>query len=258
MSPIELGATNLLTGAALVVISAALLWALRVGNQLELVWGAVRTVAQLLAVGYVLRWIFESDAVWWVLAAFAVMLAVASWTASRRTERPMPGLLGTSAIALAVGSGATTFAVTALVVRADPWWDPRYFLPLAGMIVGNAMNAAALASERLHAEVRGRRAEIEELLALGASPRQASAAAVRAATRAGLVPTINAMMTVGLVSLPGMMTGQMIAGAEPTTAARYQIVVMFMLAAATTIAAVLLAGLMARRFFTAAWQLRTE
>lgn len=258
MSPLELGLANLITGAGLVVISAALLWSLRVGNQLELAWGAVRTVAQLLAVGYVLRWIFETDAVWWVLAAFAVMLSVASWTAARRTERPAPGLLPVSALALAVGSGATTLAVTALVVRVDPWWDPRYFLPLAGMIVGNAMNAAALASERLHAEIRARRGEIEELLALGATPRQAVREPIRVATRAGLVPTINAMMTVGLVSLPGMMTGQMIAGADPGTAARYQIVVMFMLAAATTIAAVLLTQLMARRFFTAAWQLREE
>ena len=250
---VPLGWLALLTAAGLVVVSAALLRAWRVGNELDFVWGAVRTVAQLLAVGFVLRWIFDAAAVIWVGLAFAVMLSAASVTASRRVE--VPGLLGISALSLAIGSGLTTLAVTALVVRADPWWAPRYFLPLAGMIVGNAMNAAALAADRLHAEMRARRDLIEELLALGATPRQAGAGAVRAALRAALLPTVNAMLTVGLVSLPGMMTGQMVAGADPEAAARYQIVVMFMLTSATTVSAMILAGLVRRRFFNAAWQL---
>lgn len=256
--PIPLSAEQLVAGAALVVCAIALLRALRVGNETDFVWGAIRTVAQLLLVGYVLRWIFDARALIWVALAFAVMLSAAAWTASRRTRRPVPGLLGISGLALALGSGLTTFAVTALIVRADPWWDPRYFLPLAGMIIGNAMNAAALAAERLQAEISGRRGEIEEILALGGSPRQATAEALRTSLRAALVPTVNAMLTVGLVSLPGMMTGQMIAGAEPTTAARYQIVVMFMLTSATTISAIVLGLLLYRRFFTGAWQLRGE
>jgi putative ABC transport system permease protein len=253
--PLELGWLNLLTAGALVIASAALLRAWRVGNELDFVWGAVRTVAQLLAVGYVLRWIFESNLVWWVLLAFLVMLGAAAWTASRRVKKRIPGLLGIAGFALAVGAGLTTLAVTALVVRADPWWDPRYFLPLAGMIIGNAMNAAALAAERLRAEVAAQRDLIEELLALGASPAQATASASRAALRAALLPTVNAMLTVGLVSLPGMMTGQMVAGADPETAARYQIVVMFMLTSATTVSAMLLAGLIRGRFFRTGWRL---
>jgi putative ABC transport system permease protein len=165
-------------------------------------------------------------------------------------------LLASTAFSLAVGCGLTTFAVTVFVVRVEPWWTPQYFLPLAGMIVGNAMNAAALTAERLRAELSGRRDEIEIRLALGASPRQASQDALGAAIRAGLIPMINAMMTVGLVSLPGMMTGQILAGADPGMASRYQIVVMFMLSAATAISAVLLGALLYRRFFTSAWQLR--
>jgi putative ABC transport system permease protein len=253
--PLELGVTNLLVATLLVVGSLALSRAWRIGVEVDLTWGAIRTVVQLLAVGYVLRWIFESELIWYVMLAFAVMLSAASWTASRRVRRPIPGLLGLSAVALAIGAGGTTLAVTALVVRADPWWDARYFLPLAGMIVGNAMNAAALAAERLQSEIIGRRDYIEELLALGATPRQAVAEPLRAAIRAGLLPTINAMLTVGLVALPGMMTGQMVAGADPQTAARYQIVVMFMLSAATTISALLLGAMLYKRFFTRAWQL---
>lgn len=258
MGPLELGVTNLLTATLLVVCSMALLRAWRVGNELTMAWGAVRTVVQLLLVGYVLRWIFESEVVWLVLLAFAVMLSAASWTAAKRTKKPIPGLVGLSAIALAVGAGLTTLAVTAFVVRADPWWQPRYFLPLAGMIVGNAMNAAALAAERLQSEMAARSGQVEELLALGATPRQAAAESLRAAMRAALVPIINAMLTVGLVALPGMMTGQMVAGADPNTAARYQIVVMFMLTSAATISAILLSSLLYRRFFTPAWQLRRD
>ncbi len=254
--PLELGVVNLLTAGGLVVCAIALLRVWRVGLSLEFAWGAARTVAQLLAVGYVLLWIFEAGEVWWVALAFLVMLGAASVTASRRTSRPIPGLLGMAGVSLAIGAGATTLAVTALAVRADPWWDPRYFLPLAGMIIGNSMNAAALAAERLQSEITGRVDEIEEYLALGATPRQAIADPLRVAVRASLVPTINAMLTVGLVSLPGMMTGQMVAGADPQVAARYQIVVMFMLTSATTVSSLALVTLLYRRFFTDAWQLR--
>jgi putative ABC transport system permease protein len=120
------------------------------------------------------------------------------------------------------------------------------------------MNAAALTAERLQSEIALREREIEELLSLAATPRQAVAPALRAAIRASLIPTINSMLTVGLVALPGMMTGQMVAGADPNIAARYQIVVMFMLAAATTVSAVLLGALMYGRFFTTACQLRRD
>jgi len=249
---------QLVAAGALVVVGIAFTRTLRLGLELDFAWAASRTVAQLLLVGYVLLWIFEQDAIYFVMLAFCVMLGAATWTATRRVSRPIPGLLTSSAVALAVGCGATTLAVTAFIVRADPWWAPRYFLPLAGMIVGNSMNAAALATERLQSEIASRAREIDELLALGATPRQAVAPALRAALRAALIPTINSMLTVGVVALPGMMTGQMIAGADPNIAARYQIVVMFMLAAATTVTAVLLGAMLYGRFFTDAWQLRRE
>lgn len=257
-TPIDLGWEALTIAFALVVIAIGTSRAFRLGLELDYLWASLRTVVQLLAVGHVLLWIFDRQQLVWVLLAFAVMLASASVTAARRGDHRLPGLLASAGVSLAVGCGLTTVAVTLLVVRAEPWWAPRYFLPLAGMIVGNSMNAAALTAERLASELAARTAQIEELLALGASPRQASAEAVRAAVRAGMIPMINAMATVGLVSIPGMMTGQMIAGADPSGAARYQIVVMFMLAGATTISAVLLGGLMYRRMFTPAWQLRRD
>jgi putative ABC transport system permease protein len=123
------------------------------------------------------------------------------------------------------------------------------------MIIGNSMNGAALAAERLNGEMELRRGEVEAYLALGASPARASADAVRRALVAALMPTVNMLMVVGLVSLPGMMTGQIIAGSSPITAVRYQIVVVFMLAGAVAVTSVVVALWYRRTFFTAAEQL---
>jgi len=249
---------SLTMAGALVVLAIAVSRSFKLGLELDYVWASVRTVAQLLLVGHVLLWIFEQQQMLWVLLAFAVMLGAASITAARRGNRKLPGLLVSSGLAMTIGCGVTVVAVAVMVVRADPWWSPRYFLPLAGMIVGNSMNAAALTAERLVAEAVSRSSDIEELLALGATPRQASAGCMRVAIRAGMIPMINSMLTVGLVSIPGMMTGQMIAGADPSGAARYQILVMFMLAASTTMCAVILGTLLYRSLFNAQWQLRHE
>jgi putative ABC transport system permease protein len=124
------------------------------------------------------------------------------------------------------------------------------------MIVGNAMNAAALAADRLAGEMELRRAEVEAYLALGASSKHASREPVRRALRAALIPTVNSLMVVGIVALPGMMTGQIIAGASPLVAVRYQIVVMFMLASAVAASASIVTLWYRRTFFTAAEQLR--
>jgi putative ABC transport system permease protein len=148
--------------------------------------------------------------------------------------------------------------VTAWVIRVRPWWTPQYLIPLAGMIISNSMNAAALAIERLRAELSVRRGEVEELLALGASARQAVDGPVKAALRAALRPSLNQMYVVGLVSIPGTMTGQILAGLPPGGAARYQILVMMLWNAGATSTCALLVWLSYRRFFTPALQLRHD
>jgi putative ABC transport system permease protein len=154
-----------------------------------------------------------------------------------------------------IGSGLTLVYVGAVVVRMDPWYNPRYLIPLFGMIVGNAMNAAALAAERLDAEMRNRRTEVEAYLALGASAERAAREPVRRALVASLIPTINGLMVVGIVSLPGMMTGQILAGASPLLAVRYQIVVMFMLASSVAITSAAVTLWSRSRFFNPDLQL---
>jgi putative ABC transport system permease protein len=257
---LDISGPDLVLAAALVLVAVAISQWQRLGLARGFVVGAIRAVVQLVAVGYVLVYIFAAARWWLVLLALAVMLAAATMTATRRPSTgPAPGTQRTlwtiSGTAMLVGAGLTLAYVTGIVLHVRPWYDPRYLIPLFGMIVGNAMNGAALAVERLASEMEARRGEVEAYLALGATPARAAAEPVRRALVAALIPAVNGLMVVGLVQLPGMMTGQILAGQSPLLAVRYQIVVAFMLAGATAMTAVIVVLWYRRSFFTAAAQL---
>jgi putative ABC transport system permease protein len=213
-------------------------------------------VVQLYAVGFILASVFAADRWYWVVAALIAMAAVAAHALLGRLRKPVPHGAAIAGLVLTVSTAGTLAWVILVVVRVHPWYAPQYVIPIAGMILGNAMTGAALAGERLQSELRGRSAEVEAMLALGFTGGEAVAPMVRAAVRAGMIPSITAMMTVGLVQLPGMMTGQILAGVSPVVAIEYQIVVMFMLAAATAIAALLFVRMATAQFLTPAHQLR--
>ncbi|MDB4898432.1 MAG: iron export transporter permease subunit FetB [Gemmatimonadetes bacterium] len=255
---IELGWSNLALASALVFVAAGISAWQRVGLARGFLWGAVRAVVQLVGVGYILTWVFAIDRWYVVLAALAVMLLAATITITGRhpTQRRTVGTI--TGVAMLVGAGLTLAYVGAVVVHVTPWYDPRYLIPLFGMIVGNAMTGAALAAERLASEMESRRRDVEAYLALGASPAQASAEPVRLALRASLLPAVNGLMVVGLVTLPGMMTGQILAGASPLLAVRYQIVVVLMLAGAGAITSAIVVLWYRRTFFTATEQLASS
>ncbi len=257
---IDVSWADLALVAALVLVAAAISHWQRLGLARGFLVGAVRAVVQLVAVGYVLVYVFAYARWWLVLLTLLTMLVAATATvAQRRSARPAPGerrrLWTISGTAMLVGAGLTLAYVTEIVLHVRPWYDPRYLIPLFGMIVGNAMNGAALAAERLASEMDLRRGEVEAYLALGATPARASAEPVRRALVAALIPAVNGLTVVGLVQLPGMMTGQILAGQSPLLAVRYQIVVAFMLAGATAMTAVIVVLWYRRTFFTAAAQL---
>jgi putative ABC transport system permease protein len=229
-----------------------------VGLAQRLVIGAVRAVGQLVFVGYVLVYIFALDRWYLVVATLLIMLLVATQAAVNRPPGSRRRLLMITGVAMLVASGFTLLYISTLVIRVAPWYNPQYLIPLFGMIVGSAMTAAAIAAERLHSEVTARQAEIEAYLALGAHYHQASQHAVRRALLASLMPTVNGLMVVGIVTLPGMMTGQMLAGASPLIAIRYQIVVAFMQAAAVAMTTAIVTLWYRRTFFTPALQLMLE
>ncbi|MCX7892076.1 MAG: iron export ABC transporter permease subunit FetB [Burkholderiales bacterium] len=259
LHPFDISWLRLMAAAVLVLVALALsLWQ-RLGLGKGLVVGAIRATVQLVAVGYVLVWLFAADRWYLVLAVLGLMVAVATHTAARRQAKGAAErrtILPIAGLAILAGAGLTLAYVTAVVIHVSPWYNPRYLIPLFGMIVANSMNAAALALERLASEMDAHRAEVEAWLALGATPGQASAEAARRATVAAMIPAVNALAVVGVVSLPGMMTGQILAGADPALAVRYQLVVMFMLTAATGITAAIAVQAYRRTFFTPAAQLK--
>lgn len=219
----------------------------------DLAIGAVRAFVQLTAVGYVLKFIFDLAGWQYMIPMIVVMVLVAGKNAARRGEG-LPGafILVTLSIAL-----AELVTMTMLVNLKIIPFTPRYVIPLSGMIIGNAMVASGLALNRLRGEIAARRAEILAALALGATSRQAVEPALKASVKAGMIPTVDAMKTVGLVQLPGMMTGQIIAGASPIEAVKYQILVQFMLSASVGLTSMLVCLLSYRKLFTPAHLLRS-
>jgi putative ABC transport system permease protein len=240
----------------LVVVLVAVSARQALGLERDLLVGTVRTMVQLYLVGLILATVFTAARWYWVLLILAVMAGIATHAAVSRLAKPIPGIYWIAATALTLSTAATLAWVIGVVVRPRPWWEPQYLIPIAGMILGNSMTSAALAGDRLQADLAARRDEVEARLALGFSGREAVQPLVRAALRAAMIPTVNGMMTVGVVQLPGMMTGQILAGASPLVAIRYQIVVVFMLAVATAVGSLLFVRLAVGRYITPAHQLR--
>lgn len=239
MPYVTLSYADLALASLLVVLNGALSFALRLGVERRLVIAAVRTVVQLTLMAMVLEALFALRSPWWTAFAALVMILFAGREVMARQERSLAGLwaygLGTTAITLAALL-VTVFTLTTQV-RPDPWYDARYALPLLGMILGNTMNGVSLGLTTLNTLAVKDRTGIEARLALGATRWQALRHVTRTALRTGLINIVNAMSAAGLVFIPGMMTGQILAGADPADAAKYQILIMFLIAGGTAIGA---------------------
>jgi putative ABC transport system permease protein len=200
-----------------VVITLGILlkWSYGVGNAL---YALGRMLAQLLLIGYVLAWIFGAGNGWLIVLVLGIMLLASSWIALSTVGEHRRALLSGSLLSIAIGGGLTLVLITQVVLQLQPWFMPRYMIPLAGMVFANAMTAVSLSAERLYAEIQhGQGWESARL----------------AAYQAAMIPVINSLFAVGLVSLPGMMTGQILSGISPQVAARYQIMVMCMIFASS-------------------------
>ena len=243
-----------------VLFAVVLLLSLRehLGLERTFIYASIRTVVQLLAVGYLIEYVFRLDRWYFVMALLVFMSVIAARVGSQRIPSKVRFLGGAVWIAVFAGTLIDTFIVTEVILKIDPWWNPRYLLPLAGMIMGNALNSGSLAGERFTSDLKNRVIEIETLLSLGYSSLRACREIKKTAVRGALIPTLNAMFTVGLVHLPGMMTGQILSGTSPLVAAKYQIIVMFMISSTVVITALILINILVRRHFTAAHQLRYD
>jgi putative ABC transport system permease protein len=240
--------------AALSLVAVAIgisLWE-RARLEGDIALAALRAFVQLTAVGFVIHAIFKSDKLIWVFVLVGVMVVVGAFTARHRA-RDVPGAFWPLLIALALAGAATLGLIVALGVF-DP--KPRFLVPVGGMVIGNAMTAAAVALNRMGDEMRAQAREIEATLALGATSTEATRPLIRRSLRSGLIPLIDQTKTTGLVTFPGIMVGSLLAGADPQDAVRLQLVMLYALLGAVAIAALTAMALTYRNFFTPAHQLR--
>ena len=237
---------------ALVALAALVSRLRRVGLEQEIGVAVLRSFLQLTAVGFVIRAIFESESLAFVAALLAAQVVVGAFTARGRA-RGVPGPLPALLVALGVAVTATLGLVVALGIF-DP--DARSLVPVGGMVVGNAMTAAAVALNRLGDELRSAGAEIEAALALGVPSSRAAAPVVRRSLRSGLIPLIDQTKTTGVVAFPGIMVGMLLAGADPFDAVRLQLVLLYVLLGAVALSALIAVTLVQRRCFTSDHQLR--
>jgi putative ABC transport system permease protein len=249
---------QLALAAALIVVNIALSVALRLGLARSLLVASARMTVQLLLIGLVLEWVFALDQPLPILAIALVMTTLASVAAVNRTRRRFAGVYWDSLVSILSASFLVTGFALVGIIRVQPWYDAQYLIPLLGMVLGNVLNGISLALDRFTEGVVNGRDRIELLLALGASRWEAAHDLIADALRVGMIPTINAMMVMGIVSLPGMMTGQILAGAAPVDAVRYQIVIMFMIASATALGAFGVVALAFGRLFDDRSRLRTD
>ena len=253
---IELDTFDLALCLGIIGIAIAVsLWQ-KLGLEKQLAYGAIRSLLQLIAIGYILDIVFAIDNWLAVIAILGVMITIATIVTRNRIDKKLQGLLPVVLLSLLASSAFTLGYTILLIVQPPKWYEPQYVIPLAGMLFGNAMNGASLAGDRLVNAIKQNRLEIETHLCLGATPQQAVANYQREAIRTGLIPTLNNMVVMGLVSLPGMFTGQVLAGSNPRDAASYQILILFAIVLTNLLATVLVTGEVYKFFFNNDLQLK--
>jgi putative ABC transport system permease protein len=237
-SYIDLSYYHVSLAAGLILINGAISAALGLGLGRRLFLAAACTVVQLLLVGLVLEWVFRLDCWYVVLGLMLVMTVMGGIVTIRRVHFRYPGIWLSSLVSVWASSWIMTAVALLAIVPVRPWYSPQYAIPLLGMILGNTLNGISLGLDRLAGELSAKRGQVETLLALGATRWEAARQPVQQAIRTGMIPLINSMMVVGIVSLPGMMTGQLLAGVNPLQAVKYQIVIMFLIASGTALGTV--------------------
>lgn len=253
LGPFELG-----IAAALVLVAGLVSLLLRLKLESKLAVASVRTVVQLLLVGYVLEWVFRIESPLVLFGVLGIMTAAAGRAAVARSSRTFAGARLGAFLTLVLTGLLTTFAVTGAIIGVRPWYHAQYVIPLLGMVLGNSLTGISLSLDALLTDLDEHRDRVEMELSLGATAWEAVREPLTDAARRGMIPILNSMAVVGIVSLPGMMTGQILQGASPLDAVKYQIVVMFMLAASTSLGCTGVTLLVVRRMFNERHQLRAE
>ena len=249
--------TDVLVSLIFVGIAIFLIRWWKIGLEKTLLIGTFRTFIQLTAMGYILTYFFQQHHWSFMVGLVSLMIIVASYEGYRRLKKyNIPNvfwiLLGSFCFTVLIVLGL----ILKLILSTEPWYYPYAMIPISGMIIGNALNSATLTVNRFVSEITHRENEIEMYLSLGAPVKSAVHDSFMESVRAALIPNINGLMMVGLVQLPGIMTGQILAGIDPLIAIRYQIMIMYMWISTATMVDIIVLNLVYRQFFTPQMQLR--
>jgi len=242
---------RLLTASALILLVIIITHYRDLQLESDLIVSTIRAFVQLLLLALVLTIIFDIQNIFWIVLILIIMISVASYTAARRA-RGLPDAFWVCSSTILFSSGTIILVMVALGVLE---MKAEVIIPLGGMVIGNTMNITALAMDRLKGEVENNVLRIENFLALGATSDQAVLPMIRKSVRASLIPTIDNMKTLGLVWIPGLMSGMLIAGSDPGTAAVFQLIILLMILASNTLASTISTAQMSRRMFSGAYQL---
>ena len=251
MPVISLSVWDLVFASFFVILIAVLSILMQLGIARTILVAGLRTTVQLLLLGLVLETLFAHVRPGWIALMSLIMLLAAAREVRQRQSRRLAGLwgFGIGAVAMFVSSFTLTLIALLAVIGNQPWYKPQYAIPLLGMMLGNTMNGIALGLDRLTTNAWQQRTVIENRLCLGQPWNAAIGDIRRESTRNGMIPIINSMAIAGLVSLPGMMTGQILAGSPPVEAVKYQILIMFLIASGTGLGTIAAVYLGSRRLF---------
>ena len=252
---IFLTSEQLLFASVLMAVNIGLSIILRLEMAKKWIIASLRMTAQLLLVGFLLDWIFALNNPIWILIMVLFMTTISSITAVGNTNKRFTEIYVSSFVSILGGAFFVMFFALKGILKIDPWYSPQYLFPLLGMVLGNTINGISLGLDRFMDSLSVRRKEVEMMLSLGATSWEAANELVRDALRTSLIPTINSMLVMGIVSLPGMMTGQILAGISPGEAVRYQIIVVFIISAAAALSSTAVIVLAFRALFNSNHQL---
>lgn len=240
---------GLLIAVLMVCIAAGVSALMKLGVAKSLLWATARSLVQLLAMGFILEYVIRAQNVWLVIGLIVVMLVAAAQITMSRAKGIPKGLVPLVLLSLAVTMLLMLALVGELVIRPNPWYSPQLIIPLTGMLLGNTVSALALGLSRFFNSMCERYEEVNTLLALGATPWEAAKPSITSSITLGLLPSIAMLASSGIVTIPGMMSGQIIAGQNPVNAAKYQFVILAAVSALTLLADSIILALVYKRCF---------
>ena len=253
---IDLTAVQVALAYVFVVIVLVIVRARGIKREKEIIISSVRMTLQLILVGYLLVYIFDNPNAFITAGIVILMEAFAVYTVFKKFKKQLSkAMKQVIAVSMAVGTLSCLLYFLLVVVRISPWYEPRYFIPIAGMIIGNSMTGVSLGAKSLLEGMTVQRVAVEEALILGATPQDASSSIINSAFDAAILPTINSMVGMGIVFLPGMMTGQILSGTGPITAIAYQIAILLGILGAVALTVFIMLHWGYRTFFNKQHQL---